>query len=57
MEAVEIARKLIVRFENISVYKVTYRLPDGSTYDGVRSVIAPQIAAVRDEVDAFSQDR
>ncbi len=57
MEAVEIARKLIVQFENISVFKITYRQPDGSTYDSVTSVISPRMSTRSDEIETIIADR
>lgn len=42
MEGVEIARELIVESENISIYKVSYRRPDGFVFECVTSVIVPQ---------------
>ena len=41
MEALEIARDLIVQLENISVFKVIRRRPDGSTCDYVTRVFSP----------------
>jgi len=57
MEAVEIARKLIVQFDNISVFKVTFRCTDGSTYETVTSVISPPAPMTRDEVEMANADR
>ncbi len=57
MDAVEIARKLIVQFENISVFKITYRLPDGSTYHDVASVISPQLSKPPGEVELITDER
>jgi hypothetical protein len=57
MDAVEIARKLIVQFENISVFKITYRLPDGSTYHDVTSVISPHLAKPHGEAELITDER
>jgi hypothetical protein len=42
MEGVEIARELIVQSENISIYKVSYRRPDGFVFECVTSIIVPK---------------
>ena len=41
MEAVEIARELIVKLENISGFKVNFRRLDSSAYEYVTSVFSP----------------